>query len=318
MNLIENDEMWINCMDEAMNLYTATSCTNLLIAILCENEVANPWEMFDRYHDFLMKDFLYRHQQQQQQHPHEVALNDLLFAIQQGLQMKGKMNSDMDLPELNYNLAQQADLMAELIDPTADSFFLENKPKLYEEQCSFLNRVLHLLWNDEGGFLFLDAPGGCGKTFVLNVLIAGICHESKVVFSTAASGIAAILLQNGTMSHKKFKFPIPIFEESTCSIPLQSPQAQQLQDAAVLILDEITMLHRYNTEALDQYLKVLMNSDLLFGGKIVIVAGDGRQTLPIVRCGSQSDIVDSVIFNSELWTDLEKFKYQRICISSTY
>ena len=59
-------------------------------------------------------------------------------------------------------------------------------------------------------------------------LIAGICHESKVVFSTAASGIAAILLQNGTTSHKQFKFPIPIFEESTCSIPLQSPQAHQL------------------------------------------------------------------------------------------
>ena len=92
MNLIENDEMWIHCMDEAMNLYTATSCTNLLIAILCENEVANPRKMFDRYHDFLMKDFLYQHQQQQHQHPHEVALNDLLFTIQQGLQMKGKMN----------------------------------------------------------------------------------------------------------------------------------------------------------------------------------------------------------------------------------
>ena len=58
MNLIENDEMWINCMDEAMNLYTATSCTNLLIAILCENEVASPQELFDRYHDSLMKDFL--------------------------------------------------------------------------------------------------------------------------------------------------------------------------------------------------------------------------------------------------------------------
>ena len=97
MNLIENDDMWINCMDEAMNLYTATSCTNLLIAILCEKEVATPRDLFDRYHDFLMKDFLYRRQQQQQQHPYEVVLNDLLFTIQQGLQMKGKTNSDMDL-----------------------------------------------------------------------------------------------------------------------------------------------------------------------------------------------------------------------------
>ena len=75
------------------------------------------------------------------------------------------------------------------------------------------------------------------------------------------------------------------------------------------------MLHQYNTEALDHYLKVLMNNDLLFGGKIVIVAGDGRQTKPIVRCGSRSDIVDSVIFNSELWTDVEKFKLSKnMCI----
>ena len=108
----------------------------------------------------------------------------------------------MGLSDPNYNLVQQADLMAELIYPTADSFFLENEPKLYEEQCSFLNRVLYLLQNDEDGFLFLDAPGGCGKTFVLNVLIAGICQESKVVFSTTASGIAAILLLNGTTSYK--------------------------------------------------------------------------------------------------------------------
>ena len=82
MNLIENDEMWINCVDDTINLYTATSCSNLLIAILCENEVANPWGLFDRYHDFLIKDFLYQCQQQRQRHRHEVALNDLLFTIQ--------------------------------------------------------------------------------------------------------------------------------------------------------------------------------------------------------------------------------------------
>ena len=58
-----------------------------------------------------------------------------------------------------------------------------------------------------------------------------------------------------------------------------------------------------------------MNNDLLFGGKIVIVAGNGRQMLPIVWHGSQSDIVDSVIFNSELWTDVENFKLSKsMCI----
>ena len=70
-----------------------------------------------------MKDFLYQCQQHQHLHPHEVALNDLLFTIEQGLQMKGRTNSDMGLPEPSYNLVQQSDLMAELIDPTAETFF---------------------------------------------------------------------------------------------------------------------------------------------------------------------------------------------------
>ena len=37
--------------------------------------------------------------------------------------MKGKTNSDMGLSEWNYNLVQQSDLMAELSDPTAETFF---------------------------------------------------------------------------------------------------------------------------------------------------------------------------------------------------
>ena len=61
-----------------------------------------------------------------------------------------------------------------------------------------------------------------------------------------------------------------------------------------------------------------MNNDLLFGGKIVIVAGDGRQILPSVWHGSQSDIFDSVLFTSEFWTDVENVNNQRICVSSTY
>ena len=92
MNLIENDKMWIDCMGESKNLYTSTSCTNLLIAIFSENEVANPWGLFDRYQDFLMTDFLYECQQQHHQHPHAVALNDLLLDTDQGLQMRCKTN----------------------------------------------------------------------------------------------------------------------------------------------------------------------------------------------------------------------------------
>jgi len=45
------------------------------------------------------------------------------------------------------------------------------------------------------------------------------------------------------------------------------------------------MLYCHNLEALDQYLKELMDNTHIFGGKLVINAGDFRQTLPVIPNG---------------------------------
>jgi hypothetical protein len=45
---------------------------------------------------------------------------------------------------------------------------------------------------------FLDAPGGTGKTFVLNTLLAKWRSQQKVCVAVASSGIAAILLKGVT------------------------------------------------------------------------------------------------------------------------
>jgi ATP-dependent DNA helicase PIF1 len=39
-----------------------------------------------------------------------------------------------------------------------------------------------------------------------------------------------------------------------------------------------------------------------FDGKVVILGGDLRQTLPVIQGGSRSEIVDSAIINSSLWS----------------
>ena len=43
------------------------------------------------------------------------------------------------------------------------------------------------------------------------------------------------------------------------------------------------MSHRYLPECLDHSLKDIMNKDLLFAGKLLILGGNFRQILPVVR-----------------------------------
>ena len=44
-----------------------------------------------------------------------------------------------------------------------------------------------------------------------------------------------------------------------------------------------------------------MHNSQPFGGKIIILLGDFRQTCPVVRGGTQADIIDTSIKSSPLW-----------------
>ena len=61
------------------------------------------------------------------------------------------------------------------------------------------------------------------------------------------------------------------------------------------------MLNKFCFEALDRTLNDIMkvngsnDSDVRFGGKIVVFCGDFRQILPVVERGTRSSIVNSAI-----------------------
>ena len=87
-------------------------------------------------------------------------------------------------------------------------------------------------------------------------------------------------------------------EDSTCSIRAQSALAKLVRKADLIIWDEIFSCDRLNLECVDRSLKDLMNSEKLFGGKVVFLGGDPRQTLPVVKRGSRGQIVKvGIIFN---------------------
>ncbi|XP_071940824.1 uncharacterized protein [Coffea arabica] len=61
-------------------------------------------------------------------------------------------------------------------------------------------------------------------------------------------------------------------------------------------------------EALDDLLLDLMSSDEIFGGKVVVLGRDFRQTLPVVCNGSKSKTVNACFVNSSLLPHLEKLQ----------
>ncbi|CAL5332433.1 unnamed protein product [Camellia sinensis] len=68
------------------------------------------------------------------------------------------------------------------------------------------------------------------------------------------------------------------------------------------------MAKRQNIEALNDMLKDINESELLFGGKVVVLGGDFRQIPPVNPKGTKYDSIDASLVNSELWKSIEKIK----------
>ena len=124
---------------------------------------------------------------------------------------------------------------------------------------------------------FIDSPGGCGKTFTTNLLLAAVRARGLVALPVASSGIAALLMHGGRTAHSRFKIPIDITAASVCNLPLQSDAAKLVRAADLIVWDEAPMAHKFCYGAVDKTLKELMHNELPFGGKVFVMAGDFRQ-----------------------------------------
>nr|XP_027086623.1 uncharacterized protein LOC113708360 [Coffea arabica] len=66
------------------------------------------------------------------------------------------------------------------------------------------------------------------------------------------------------------------------------------------------MVHKASIESVDKLLRDIMDSNDLFGSKVIVFGGDFRQVLPVVTKGSKSEFIDASIVNSYIWPQLHK------------
>lgn len=177
-----------------------------------------------------------------------------------------------------------------------------------EEQKIIYDRIMLAVSARQGGFFFLDAPGGTGKTFLISLILAEIRSNNGIALAVASSGIAATLLDGGGTAHSIFKLPLNIQNnpDGVCNIKKQSSMATVLKQCKIIIWDECTMAHKHSLEALNRTLKDIKNNDKLFGGTLLVLSGDFRQTLPVIPRSTYADEINACLKSSTLWRNVEK------------
>ncbi|GFX88190.1 ATP-dependent DNA helicase [Trichonephila clavipes] len=84
--------------------------------------------------------------------------------------------------------------------------------------------------------------------------------------------------------------------------------AAVLRKSSIIIWDECTMAHKYSLEALNRTMQDLNSNNKLFGGAILLLSGDFRQTLPVIPRSTFADEINACLKQSFLWRSVETLR----------
>lgn len=157
---------------------------------------------------------------------------------------------------------------------------------------------------------FLNGAAGAGKTYVLNA-IAQYCKGENVNFiSVAYTGIAACSLIEGSTIHSRFQLS---WDEYPAEISNMSQETKNmLRKTSVILWDQAAACGKQNFERIDDFFRELTSTKLPFGGKVVVIAGDFYECLPILNGFKRNEIANECLkFSERLWPQLQKFTLDR-------
>lgn len=302
--LIMDDSEWDRCLNEASLSSFPRELRSLFAYILVFQSPTNALSLFEKYSFQLSEDF-------QRTMPPEEATVHALREISVVLANHGFSLENFNLPSIQagYLLRQhfegtEIDIQG-CMDESEQMYGSMNVEQRYivDEIELAVNRS----YNNCCNAFFIDGPGGTGKTFIYRYLIDKLFASRRIVISVAWTGIAAMLLKGGRTVHSRFKMPLKLNEDSVCALSANSREAGHIKSAALIIWDEAPMASCFALNCIDRFLRDIMNNDVPFGGKVIVLGGDFRQVLPVVPHGSRHSIVRQTLKSSNIWHLVRKF-----------
>lgn len=152
-----------------------------------------------------------------------------------------------------------------------------------------------------GESALLTGPAGTGKTFVLNQFIALAKYEGKHVSITATTGLAATHL-GGTTIHAWSGMGVRDDIPDGFADHVSKSRREIIEKTDVLIIDEISMLHDFRLDMVDEICRLVRRKDEPFGGIQVVMSGDFYQLPPVNRGDSRGG---GFVVNSNVWKEID-------------
>ena len=159
--------------------------------------------------------------------------------------------------------------------------------------------------------IFLDARGGCGKTYMLNTLLAAARMCGVVALACCFTGLAGQDYPGGQTCHRLFKLPVvegdtqPTGFSSSCS--KESAHAELLYNASLIIIDECPSAGKDIAEGLCAMLDKRLGPEeeapagSWFGGRVVVLSGDFKQTAPVTKGADRARALNAWVTESKMW-----------------
>ena len=310
--LLEDDNVHHLTLEEASVGVAPKQLRQLFAVILTHCIPSNPLELWTRHCLGMAEDFsLSLGLEANDNTVLQMALGEIEDLV---LEMGGNQLVQYGLPQPERDATERAgvEYRREM------SYNIEREREVSIHNISLLNaeqRAVHdafvaSAFSANGGLFFLDAPGGCGKTFLIQTILASIRSQEKIAIATASSGLAATLIPGGRTIHSTFKVPLNLAQCDVplCSIKKGTSLAKVIKESCAIIVDEAPMSNKLVFEALDRSLRDITGKDETMGGISTLLCGDFRQILPVVRGGTRANVVNACLKKSTLWTSVRTMK----------
>lgn len=161
------------------------------------------------------------------------------------------------------------------------------------------NLALEIMLSGEN--VFLTGAAGSGKTYTLNQFIKLAKNSGKHVSVTATTGLAATHLGGNTI-HAWSGIGIYDHLARNFAEKMSKSRAEIIKNTDILIIDEISMLHDFRLDMVEEICRTIRQNDEPFGGIQVILCGDFFQLPPINRTGSRQG---GFVVHSNTWRNSE-------------
>ena len=146
-----------------------------------------------------------------------------------------------------------------------------------------------------GKNVILTGPAGSGKSYLLNQFINKARRHKKKVVVTATTGLAAAHLGGQTI-HSWSGIGLGTKLHEDYIYMMSETRKKAIRKTDVLIIDEVSMMHDYNLDMVDEAMQMIRESDEPFGGIQVILCGDFFQLPPVAKTGGGKFITHSKVW----------------------